>query len=100
MTRPIKTGYVYLTEGAVFLNRGAVEAYIKDFITDLADAPRSAFVTEIDEDFNVTYLVDPADCTTCWENDIENNETYCNDHPIDDYQLDTEVMELWGVVTP
>jgi len=100
MTRPIKTGYVYLTEGAVFLNRGAVEAYIKKFITDLADAPRSAFVTEIDEDFNVTYLVDPADCTTCWESDTENNETYCNDHPIDDYQLDTEVMELWGVVTP
>lgn len=100
MTTAIKTGYAYQTEGAVFVSREAVEAYIKRFIVDLADAPRSAFVTEIDEDFNVTYIVDPADCSTCWESDTESNETYCNEHPLDDYQLDTEVVELWGVITP
>ena len=99
MTKPIKTGYGYSIEGGVvFASREAVEAYIKRFIMDLADAPRSAKVTEINDDFAVTYVVDPADCTVCYENDIENDSDYCTEHAVDDYELTVEVVELWDAI--
>lgn len=99
MSGVVKIGYGYkLEDGTVLLSREGVEAYIKHFLSDLADAPRSATVTAIDDDFNVTYVVDPADCTVCYENDIENNDEFCTNHVLE-YELETEVIEIWDKVT-
>jgi len=98
MSGVVKIGYGYrLEDGTVLLSRAGVEAYVKHFISDLADA-NDATVIEMNDELVATYAVSPDNCLLCADAEEDNDELLCLKHT-DTYEVQYDVVEIWDKVT-